>query len=60
MVLVGGDGGELGLREDEGAEVLGARHVLGFGINVHHMEAGLVPVHRVEDDLAGETKKIEA
>ena len=51
MVLVGGDGGELGLGEDEGLEVLRQRHVLRLGVDVDCMETRLVLVHRVEDYL---------
>ena len=51
MVLVGGDGHELGLCEGDGLKVLRLRHVLRLRVHVHHMETGLVLVHRVEDDL---------
>lgn len=60
VVLVGGDGGELGLGEDEGTKVFGAGHVLGLRVDVHHMEARLVPVHGVEDDLAEEPRRRDA
>ena len=48
MVLVGGDGGELGFGEDERLEVLRERHVLGLGVDVDGVETGLVLVHRVQ------------
>ena len=49
FVLVGSDGDELGLLEDEGAEraVRQLQDVVGH----HEVEAGLVLVHRVQDRL---------
>ena len=51
MVLVGSDGGELGLREGEGLEVLLAVGHLAPRRDVDHMEARLVAVHRIQDHL---------
>ena len=51
VVLVGGDRHEFGLWEDEGPEVLRPRHVFRLRVDVHDVEARLVAVHRVEDDL---------
>ena len=51
MVLVGSDGGELGLREGEGLEVLLAVGHLAPRRAVDHMEARLVAVHRIQDHL---------
>ena len=51
MILVRGDRHELGLGEDEGLEVLGGAGVLAPGVDVDHVEARLVAVHRVEDDV---------
>ena len=56
MVLVGGDGHELGLCEGDGLKVLRLRHVLRLRVHVHHVETGLVLVHRVEDDLKQKKK----
>ena len=54
VVLVGGDGGELGLAEEERFEILAATHVLALGVDVDHVEAWLVLVHGVQNDLRGE------
>ena len=51
MVLVGGDRGELGLRENESAEVLGGGGVLPRGVDVDHVQSRLVLVHRVQNHL---------
>ena len=51
MVLVGGDGSELRLGEDERLEVLGQRHVLGLGIDVDGVKTRLILVHRVQNYL---------
>ena len=51
MILVRGDRHELGLGEDEGLEVLGCAGVLAAGVDVDHVEARLVAVHRVEDHV---------
>ena len=51
MVLVGGDRGELGLRENESAEVLGGGGVLPRGVDVDHVQPRLVLVHRVQNHL---------
>ncbi len=51
MILVGGDRHELGLWEDEGAEVLCLRDVLRLRADVNDVEPRLISVHRVEDDL---------
>ena len=45
MVLVGSDGSELGLREDERLEVLLRVGDLAARGDVDHVEARLVPVH---------------
>lgn len=43
---------ELGLWEAEGLEVLvGEAFAVAPGVHQHHMEAGLIAVHGVEDDL---------
>ena len=51
VVLVGRHCRELGLGEDERPEVLGVSGVLPGGRDVDDVEARLVLVHRVEDDL---------
>ena len=51
VVLVGGDSHELGFGENEGPEVLRPRHVFRLRIDVDDVEARLVAVHGVEDDL---------
>ena len=51
MILVGGDGGELGLGEDEGLEVLRQRDVLRLGVDVDGVKTRLVLVHRVQYNL---------
>lgn len=56
MVLVGGDGGEDGLREAEGLDSLPARHRLvrrQFAAEVlpDDVNTRLILVHGVEDDL---------
>ena len=53
MVLVSGDSSELGLGEDEGAEVLGGVGLLPRGVDVDHVQARLVLVHRVQNHLFG-------
>ena len=58
MILVGSDCHELGFSEDKRPEVFRVRNVLAFVINIHHMEARLVLVHRVENDLKAEAKQI--
>jgi len=57
MVLVGSDCGEPRLREDEGFELFSECRVceFRFGRYVHHVEPGLVAMHRVQDDLQGVT-----
>lgn len=64
MVLVGGDGGEAGLGEHEGAVGHGAgRRALALARQVHHVQPRLVAVHRVQDYLetgiCKNTKKIK-
>lgn len=49
VVLVGGDGDEVGLGEHVGAE--GAVGQLEDVVGPHDVEAGLVFVHGVQDDL---------
>lgn len=52
MVLVGGDGGEACLLEDEGAIGHRAgRWALSVGRKVHHMQTRLVAMHGVQDYL---------
>ena len=53
MVLVGRDCGEACLREDEGFELFSECRVceFRFGRDVHHVEPGLIAVHRVQNDL---------
>ena len=54
MVLVGGDGGELGLREDKAAELLLVEVVDGGGVPLPPLDqvhARLELVHRVQDNL---------
>lgn len=52
VVLIGRHRGELRLREDEGLEVLlGVALAVLARVHEHHVEAGLVAVHGVEDDL---------
>lgn len=52
VVLIGRHGGELGFGEDEGLEVLlGIAFAVLARVHEHHVEAGLVAVHGVEDDL---------
>jgi len=57
MVLVGRDCGEARLREDEGFELFSECRVreFRFGRDVHHVEPGLIAVHRVQNDLQGVT-----
>ena len=54
MVLVGGDRGELGLWENESAEVLGGGGVLPRWVDVDHVQSRLVLVHRVQNHLGVE------
>lgn len=49
LVLVGGDCHELGLGEDVGPE--GAAGELQHVVGLDDVKSGLVPVHRVQDDL---------
>ena len=54
VVLIRRHGRELGLREDEGLEVLlGVALAVLAGVHEDHVEAGLVAVHGVENDLWG-------
>lgn len=57
MVLVGRDCGEACLREDEGFKLFSECRVceFRFGRDVHHVEPGLIAVHRVQNDLQGVT-----
>lgn len=53
-VLVGGDGDELGLREDEGLSFGGKEGLLGAVLlHLHDVETRLVLVQRLEDDHLG-------
>ena len=58
VILVGGDRHELGLWEDEGAEVLCLRDVLRLRADVNDVEPRLISVHRVEDDLKTKRRKL--
>lgn len=51
MVLVGRDGREFRLGEDEGTEILRLRRVLVALVNVNDVETRLVSVHGIQDDL---------
>lgn len=51
MILIGRDGRELRLWEDERAKVLCLRSVLGPLVDVDNVEAGLVAVHGIQYDL---------
>ena len=51
VVLVCSDGCELSLRKRKRLEVLREVGVLVPGVDVYHMEAGLIPVHRVQNNL---------
>lgn len=53
VVLIGGNSSETGLLKHKRLKVL-LRVLLAVlpGIHVHHMEARLVPVHGVQDDVA--------
>lgn len=55
VVLIGCHGRELGLREDEGLEVLlGVALTVLARVHKDHVESGLVAVHGVENDLRGQ------
>jgi len=58
MVLVGGDGGELGLGEHKSLEVLLGVGQLATWRYVDHVQAGLVAVHRVKDHLRKSSMEI--
>ena len=51
MILVSRHRHELALGEDEGLEVLRGAGVLAPGVDVDHVQAGLVAVHRVQYHL---------
>lgn len=62
LVLVSGDGGEDGLREAEGLDSIPAGHRLVGGqlaaeVLPDDMNARLVLVHGVEDDLVGQRER---
>lgn len=62
LVLVSGDGGEDGLREAEGLDSFPAGHRLVGGqlaaeVLPDHVNARLVLVHGVEDDLVGQRER---
>lgn len=57
VVLIRRHGRELGLREDEGLEVLlGIALAVLARVHEDHVEAGLVAVHGVENDLWGDSR----
>lgn len=59
VVLIGCHGCELGLREDEGLEVLlGVALTVLAWVHEDHVESGLVAVHGVENDLEGVRKAV--
>lgn len=58
MILVGCDGCKLGFRKNECAEVFGYGGVFSFAVDVDDVEPGLVPVHRVENNLVGRHERI--
>ena len=58
VILVGCDGHELGLWEDEGSEVLCLRYVLSLRVDVNDVESRLIAVHRVEDDLRTKRRQL--
>ena len=51
MILVSCHCHELGLREDEGLEVLRGAGVFSPGVDIDHMKSWLVTMHRVEYHL---------
>lgn len=51
VILIGRDGRELGLWEDERAKILGLRSVFGPLVDVDNVETGLVAVHGIQYDL---------
>ena len=51
VILVSRHRHELALREDEGLEVLRSAGVLAPGVNVDHVQARLVAVHRIQYHL---------
>ena len=57
VVLVSRHRHELGLMKYKGPEVLRLCHVLCFGIDINHVEARLILVHGVENDLKKEEEK---
>lgn len=62
LVLVGGDGGEDGLREAEGLDPLAGGHgfvrgELAAEVLPDHVHARLVLVHGVQDDLQREEER---
>lgn len=59
VVLIRRHGRELGLREHEGLEVLlGVALAVLAWVHEDHVEAGLVAVHGVENDLWGHSSKL--
>lgn len=58
MVLVGGHCGETRLLEDKGLKIL-LRVLLAVfpGVHVDHVEAGLISVHGVQNDLNDKMNK---
>lgn len=60
VVLVSSDGNEACFWEGEGAEVtLGIAVAVAPRVHQHHMQAWLVAMHRVQDDLRGEIRHKE-
>ena len=51
MILISSHRHELGLREDEGLEVLRGARVFTPGVDIDHMKSWLVTMHRVEYHL---------
>ena len=51
VILIGSDGPKAGFVEDERLKVLRQRQVFILGAHVYHMEARLVTMHRVQNNL---------
>ena len=58
VILVGCDGHEFGFSEDEGFEVFRLRVVLSLRSDVHNVKPRLVFMHRVQDHLQVQNRKI--
>ena len=59
VILVSRHRHELALGEDEGLEVLRGAGVLAPGVDVDHVQAGLVAVHRVQYHLHRESSVLD-